>query len=113
MSEQPPQNPYHPYGAPGPGAPQWAPDHPQATTVLILGILGIAVCQVLAPFAWVMGKRVRDEIDGSGGRIGGRSQVQIGYVLGLVGSILLILTVVGVVLYIVVIFAVIGTSLSA
>ncbi|MEZ0579619.1 hypothetical protein [Nocardioides sp. MH1] len=111
MSEQqPPHNPYQPYGAPGPGygpgygpggAPQWAPDHPDATMVLILGIVGLAVCQLVAPFAWVKGRRVKQEMAAAGGRYGGSSQVQIGYVLGIVGSCILGLYVVGFVLYIV------------
>jgi hypothetical protein len=104
---QPPPNPYQPYGgAPGysaTGVPQWAPDHPDSTTVLILGILGIAVCQVIAPFAWVKGGRVKREIDESGGKYGGRSQVQLGYVLGIVGSALLALYVVGFLFYILVV----------
>lgn len=103
---QPPQNPYQPYGAPGygpTGIPQWAPDHPDSTMVLLLGILGMAVCQVIAPFAWVKGARVKREIDASGGKLGGRSQVQIGYVLGIVGSALLTLYVVGFLFYLVVV----------
>jgi tRNA (guanine-N7-)-methyltransferase len=79
-------NPYQPaggYNAYGGGpAPFYAPDHPQSSTVLILGILSLAVCQVLGPFAWVMGNRVVGEIDASGGRMGGRSQANIGRVLG-------------------------------
>jgi hypothetical protein len=105
---QPSGNPYQPYGATGPsGPPMWAPDHPEASTVLILGVLGMAVCQVCAPFAWVKGARVKREIDASGGRYGGRSQVQVGYVLGIVGSCLLILYVLGLLFYIgVIVFAV-------
>lgn len=87
---QPPQNPYQPYGAPAPGGvPYWAPDHPQSTTVLILGILGLSLCQLVAPFAWVIGGRVKKEIDANPAQYGGRSQVQIGYVLGIVGTALL------------------------
>ena len=107
-----PHNPYQPY-APGygpTGLPMWAPDHPQATTVLLLGILGMAVCQVVAPFAWVMGSRVRKEIDASGGRIGGRSQVQIGYVLGIIGSCLLIFYVLGGIAYFGVVIAAIAAG---
>ena len=104
---QPRQNPYHPYtGAPGysaTGVPQWAPDHPDSTTVLILGILGISVCQVIAPFAWVKGARVKREIEESGGKLGGRSHVQLGYVLGIVGSVLLALYVVGFLVYLLVV----------
>jgi uncharacterized membrane protein YjgN (DUF898 family) len=65
------------------------PDHPKATTSLVLGILGVVLCQVLSPFAWVTGKRTLAEIDASQGRLGGRGQAQTGYVLGIVGTVLL------------------------
>jgi hypothetical protein len=88
----------------------WAPDHPDATTVLLLGILGMALCQVIAPFAWIKGSRVKKEIDAAGGRYGGRSQVQIGYVLGIVGSAILGLYVVGLLFYIVFVILAISTG---
>ncbi len=80
----PPPGPYvaGPYGAP--------PEHPQATTVLVLGILGLVLCQVLSPFAWVMGNRVVQEIDASRGQVGGRSSANIGRICGIVGSVMLI-----------------------
>ena len=87
------------YGQPQYGAPQYgqqpgypvayAPDHPKATTCLVLGILGVVLCQVIAPFAWQMGKRTVSEIDASQGRLGGRGSAQAGYVLGIVGTVLL------------------------
>ena len=86
-----------PYGQPNPygqtpyGAVQ---DHPQATMVLILGILGIAVCGVMSPIAWVMGNRVVREIDASNGAIGGRTLANAGRICGMVWSILMILGVV-------------------
>ena len=41
-----PAQPQVPYGAPQlPGYGPIAPDHPQATTVLVLGILGLVVCR--------------------------------------------------------------------
>ena len=91
--------------APPPGYPQgqvqYAPDHPRATTTLVLGILGLVLCQVLAPFAWVMGRRTLNEIEASQGRIGGRGAAQAGYVLGIVGTVLLVLGVIFLVLYMV------------
>lgn len=86
MSEQQP-----PPGLPG-GYPPYQPppqDHPQATTVLVLGILGLVVCGVLAPFAWVMGNRVLREIDAAHGQVGGRGNANAGRVLGMVGTALL------------------------
>lgn len=64
--------------------------HPQAILVLILGILGLVVCGLCAPFAWVMGNRVVAEIDQSGGRLGGRSEANAGRICGIIGSVLLI-----------------------
>lgn len=118
---QPQQNPYqpNPYGG-SPYSPYTLgpngipigppPDHPQTTTVLLLGILGFALCQFVSPFAWVMGHRALKEIDESGGRWGGRSNIKIGYVLGIVGSCILILGVLGTLAYIVVVIAVVAGS---
>ena len=77
-----------PYGQ-QPGYAAYAADHPKATTALILGILGIVVCGFLAPFAWRIGKRTVDEIDASQGQLGGRGSAQAGYILGLIGTVLL------------------------
>ncbi|MDX6299916.1 MAG: hypothetical protein QOF53_1130 [Nocardioidaceae bacterium] len=84
------------YGGPAPyGQPQgfppvaYAPDHPRATTSLVLGILGIVVCGVIAPFAWWVGRQTVAEIDASHGQLGGRGAAQTGYVLGVIGSALL------------------------
>lgn len=86
---QPPyaQQPYtqQPYAQPAP----YAQDHPKATTCLVLGILGIVICGLIAPFAWVTSKRTLGEIDASQGRLGGRGSAQAGYVLGIIGTVLL------------------------
>lgn len=89
------------------------PEHPRATTVLVLGILGLVLCGVLAPFAWVMGKSTLAEIDASGGRWGGRSSANTGYILGIVGSVMLglaILLVVGYLLLMLVMFGSVAVS---
>jgi hypothetical protein len=106
------QQPYgqaQPYGQ-QPGYPSYAADHPKATTVLILGILGIVVCGFIAPFAWRMGKRTVDEIDASQGRLGGRGSAQAGYILGLIGTVLLGLGLLF--LVVVVVIAIIGAATS-
>jgi Na+/H+-translocating membrane pyrophosphatase len=123
---QPPYHPYHPNhpnqppstpGPPGqPGVPYVPPEHPQATTVLVLGILGLALCQLIAPVAWFMGSRARREIAESRGRLGGGTQVTIGWALGLAGTLLMIALVAFFVLYFVFIiglFAVTGVESSS
>ena len=83
------QQPAPPYGQ-QPGYPvQYAPDHPKATLSLILGILGIVVCGVVAPFAWRIGKQDARRDRRSNGQVGGRGSAQAGYVLGIIGTVLL------------------------
>lgn len=104
------QPPYPPHGYPAHGQVQYAPDHPKATTSLVLGILGVVLCQVIAPFAWSMGKRTLNEIDASQGRLGGRGAAQAGYVLGIVGTVLLGLSLVFILIYVVGMVAFFSTS---
>jgi len=71
------------------------PDHPKATTAMVLGIVAVAggmLCYLpffVAPFAWVMGGKAVREIDASQGKLGGRGMAQAGYILGIIGSVLL------------------------
>jgi hypothetical protein len=92
------QPPPAPPGYPGyPGYPSgnqgYVPNHPQATTALVLGILGVALCGLLAPAAFVLGRRAIREIDASGGALGGRGSAQAGWILGLVGTIVVVASV--------------------
>jgi hypothetical protein len=88
VSEIPPPDPY---GQPYPQQRPYyqPPDHRQATTVLVLGILGLVLCQILSPVAWVMGNRVVQEIDASGGQLGGRGAANAGRICGIVGTVLI------------------------
>jgi uncharacterized membrane protein YjgN (DUF898 family) len=87
------------------GRPQQ--EHPQATTILILGILGLVLCQVLGPFAWSMGNKAIREIDASQGALGGRDTVNIGRILGIIATVLLALGILALAFLILV--AVVGT----
>src|SRR5690606_20381426 len=73
------------------GAPQ---PHPQGTTVLVLGILGVVLCGILAPVAWVMGSNALSEIDRNPSAYSNRGTVQAGMILGIVGTALWILGIV-------------------
>ena len=110
MSAGPPTQ--YPY--PGPSGPSgWGygprPEQSQATTALVLGILGVALCGLLAPFAWSIGHSSLREIDASDGALGGRGKAQAGYILGIVGTILLCLSILFVVLF----FVAFSTSSSS
>ncbi len=66
-------------------------DHPQGTTILVLGILSLVICQLLGPVAWIMGNNALKEIDASPSRYGNRGQVQAGRICGIIASVLMIL----------------------
>jgi hypothetical protein len=95
----------------GPGGWQQTPDgrwvqtgptsSGKATASLVLGILGLVFCPLICSvLALVFGYQGRNEIDGSGGRIGGRGNATAGIVLGWIGVVIsalfLILIVIGV-----------------
>ncbi len=83
-------------------------DHPQTTTILVMGILSLVVCGVLGPFAWSMGTKALREIDASQGALGGRDTINIGRILGIISSVLLIIG-----LVFVIGFVVLGLGLAA
>ncbi|MFC9892842.1 DUF4190 domain-containing protein [Nocardia sp. NPDC127579] len=66
-------------------------EHPQANMVLFLGAASIFCCGALGPVAWALGRRALDQIETSGGAYGGRAQVLVGYSLGIVGTVLMVL----------------------
>jgi uncharacterized membrane protein YjgN (DUF898 family) len=85
VSQYPPAPP--PYG-PAPA------NHPRTTTILVLGILSLVICGVLGPFAWSMGNSALRDIDASQGTaypLGGRETVNVGRILGIIATVLLVL----------------------
>jgi hypothetical protein len=122
----PPQNPYVPpqeFGAPAnpygsPYQPAYAgglmPTHPTATTSMVLAIVGlvsILVCAgallVVSPVAWVLGAKAVREIDASPGRYAGRDRAMAGKVMGIIGTVLLVL---GILLVVVIIAIAVNTD---
>jgi len=100
--QQPPPGYYPPpgpgYGYRPPHLPP--PDHPRATTSLVLGIVAVAggfICYLpilVSPFAWSISHRTIREIDASQGQVGGRGMATAGRVLGIIGTVLLALVLV-------------------
>jgi hypothetical protein len=77
-----------PYGSPYGGVPQ---AHPQGTIILVLGILGLLICGILAPVAWVMGNNAIAEIDRNPTAYSNRGTVQAGRICGIVGTVIWII----------------------
>ena len=96
-----------PYGQ-GYAAP--AGDHPQGTTILVLGIVGIFFT-ICAPIAWYLGSRALKEIKASGMTYNNQQQIVIGRTLGIIFSILAIIGLVLAVFF--VIIAVVTASQGA
>ncbi len=62
---------------------------------MVLGVLSLSLCPFfLGPVAWIMGNRAKKEIDASGGAIGGGNLVTLGYICGIVSTILMIVLIV-------------------
>lgn len=72
-----------------------APNHPQATTALVVGLIALIggfMCGLpllLAPWAWSAGNRALRDIDAAPGQWGGRDLATVGKVTGMVGTALL------------------------
>ena len=75
-----------------PPPPDSAASSNNGTIVLVLGILGLVFCQFLAPVAWIMGNNTLKTMDQmGGGDPSARSQVNIGRICGIIGTVVLVL----------------------
>jgi uncharacterized protein DUF4190 len=105
--------PYAGYTPPPPGyAPQHPgmpafpvyvlPDNPKATSALVLGIIAVAgafTCflpVVVAPIAWILGAQARRQIRSAPQQWGGEGRATAGMVLGIIGTVLLVLALVAI-----------------
>lgn len=66
----------------------------RGTLVLVLGILGLIVCQPVGIAAWIMGNADLKQIAAGTMDPEGKSMTQIGKILGIIASVLLIIGVV-------------------
>jgi hypothetical protein len=98
QSGQPPQGFGRPPAAPPPYPYQPGPlpypvprEHPQGTTVLLLGILGLFFSPV-AFVAWYLGSKAQEEIELSGQVWSNAGSIRAGRILGMVMGILTIVS---------------------
>ncbi len=85
--------------APPPSGEYAAPPAPGrkaegAVTALVLGIIGVVFCPLLAPVAWSVGRKAERLVDASGGTLGGRGEATTGKILGIIGTVLIVLGIV-------------------
>jgi hypothetical protein len=68
------------------------PTNTNAIISLVLGIVGIFLCGgILCPVAWYLGARAEQEIDASGGAVGGRGIATAGKIIGIIGTVLFLI----------------------
>jgi hypothetical protein len=63
----------------------------RGTLILVFGILGITVCGIFGPIAWIMGKADINEIRAGTMDPSGEQLTNIGRILGIVGTVLIVL----------------------
>jgi len=97
-----PAQPYPPMGYPQ--MVRSAPEHPQSTTILVLGILSFVVAGILGPVAWVLGNKAKRECDA--GTYAMTDSLRVGRILGIITTILLIVGVVVIIVAVIVMIAV-------
>ena len=92
-------------------ANQMYPESSQATTALVLGILGLVVCGILAPFAWYVGAKEVEAIDEGRRPPENRGTANAGKILGIIGTVLLgIGILIGIIFLIFSVAAVVGAN---
>ena len=79
--------------------------------ILILGILSILGIPILGPVAWIMGNKGLEAIDRGGADFQQRQNTVIGRICGIIGTVLLILGVLGFIAYTMFFSALIGSAL--
>jgi uncharacterized membrane protein YjgN (DUF898 family) len=107
MSENYSQYQPAPYGHPN---AMVAREHPQGTLVLVLGILGVFVAGICAPFAWYLGSKALKEARASGVTYSNQQQLVVGRVLGIIMTVIAILGILFGVVALVVLVAAAGAS---
>lgn len=70
----------------------------RGTLILVLGILSLVICQPLGIAAWLMGAGDLKEMDAGARDPSGRSMTNAGRICGIIGTILLGLSIIGMIL---------------
>ena len=71
----------------------------RGTLILVLGILSLVVCSPLGIVAWILGSNDLREMDSGAMDPAGRGTTQAGKICGIIGTILLILSVIMVAIF--------------
>lgn len=90
------------------------PEHPSGGAVFALGLISLVIAGITGPFAWAMGSKARKEIAANPTAYRESGLLTAGWVMGIIGTIFLIVNVVIVlvyfVIYLLIIVALFGAS---
>ncbi len=102
------QPPAQPYGYPPHYYPPKPPNDDKAILAMVLGIISIVGgCAPLGPFAWYIGHKSRERIKASNGALDGETYATIGFVCGIIGTVLFVLSIAWIFIW----FFIVGSSL--
>ncbi|GAA4377375.1 DUF4190 domain-containing protein [Nocardioides caricicola] len=112
--QQPPYNPYQQQPYPPSGYPPQPPGYPPYQAAppteglglasMIIGIAALVLSCLYgvgllgSPAALIMGRISMKRIDRSEGRLGGRGMAQAGFILGIIGTVFLVLAIIAVII---------------
>jgi len=72
-------------------------EHPNGTTVLVLGILSLVVCGLLGPIAWGMGNSALKEMNAQPSYDWrNRGNITAGRICGIISTMLLVVSLLGI-----------------
>lgn len=112
----PPTGPYA--GSPGTPMPAYdrvtavgPRDHQGAVVAFILGVFSVVGFVIVGPVAWILASKALKQIDGADGSVyTNRGLAVAGKVLGIIGTLFLVLTVVGLIAFVVILRSAVGQS---
>lgn len=106
MSQTPTSDPYA--GSPGSPMPAYdrdaaagPRDHPNAIIAFILGIFSVVAFPLVGPVAWILASKALHEIDRPNGTVyTNRGLAVAGKVLGIIGTVFLVLIIIAIVVFV-------------
>ena len=78
--------------------------------ILVLGIISLVACAAMGPVAWIMGNSDLKKMDAGVMDPEGRSNTQVGKILGIVGTVLLVISIVGTIVWVAILGLVIANA---
>lgn len=80
-------------------------DRTNAGLALAISILGFLLCQLLSPVGMTMGRNELTRIDSGLGDPGARGLAQAAYIIGIIGTVILVIAVLALIVFFTVVFA--------